>query len=303
MFRKFLRAGLNSTESTSARLPRTRRRFDELEGGLMKLLSPLIALFQALFLILWLVFWITVSGLAALLTLNGEVPLMMARRFWAPIHWRITGSPLLVEPLPDIDWSKPHIFLMNHQSNFDIPVAFAVIPVNIRFIAKHVLKWIPFLGWYMAGTGMIFINRSNPREAVRGMKLAGERIRAGSNILAFPEGTRSKDGRILPFKKGSFALAVEAGVPIIPIAVEGTRGMLPKGSVRLRRHPIRVKVGQPIATAGLKGAAKDALVTQVRDIIIQLHRDIGGEGGVPDDATAPERNKGLNAPDNSGAPA
>ena len=82
----------------------------------MKLLSPLIALFQGVFLVLWLVFWITVSGLAAILTLNGEVPLMMARRFWAPMHWRITGSPLLVEPLPDIDWSKPHIFLMNHQS-------------------------------------------------------------------------------------------------------------------------------------------------------------------------------------------
>src|SRR3712207_8399744 len=81
-----------------------------------------------------------------------------------------------------------------------------LIPVNIRFIAKHVLKRIPFLGWYMAGTGMIFLNRSNRRESMRSLKLAGERIRAGSNILAFPEGTRSKDGRILPFKKGSFVL-------------------------------------------------------------------------------------------------
>jgi 1-acyl-sn-glycerol-3-phosphate acyltransferase len=206
---------------------------------------------------------------------------MMARRFWAPIHWRITGSPLLVEPLPDIDWSRPHIFLMNHQSAFDIPVAFAVIPVNIRFLAKHSLKWVPFLGWYMTMTGMIFVNRSDPREAVRSLRVAGERIRAGSNLLAFPEGTRSKDGRILPFKKGAFALAVEAGVPIVPIAIEGTRGMLPPGSVRLRRHPIRVKVGQPIETAGRKGAQREALMNEVRDIIIQLHRDIGGEGEAP----------------------
>ncbi|MFE8596001.1 lysophospholipid acyltransferase family protein [Archangium violaceum] len=259
----------------------------------MKLLSPLIALFQAVFLVLWLVLWITVSGLAAILTLNGEVPLMMARRFWAPMHWHITGSPLLVEPLPDVDWSKPHIFLMNHQSAFDIPVAFAVIPVNIRFIAKHALKWIPFLGWYMAGTGMIFLNRSNRREAMRSLKQAGERIRAGSNILAFPEGTRSMDGRILPFKKGSFALAVEAGVPIIPIAIEGTRGMLPRGSIRLRRHPIRVKVGQPIATAGRKGPQREALMNEVRDVIIQLHRDIGGEGGVPQDALTAGSDDGL----------
>jgi 1-acyl-sn-glycerol-3-phosphate acyltransferase len=253
----------------------------------MTLLSPFIALFQGLFLALWLVFWITTSALAALVTWNGEVPLMMARRFWAPMHWRITGSPLHVEPLPDVDWNKPHIFLMNHQSNFDIPVAFAVIPANIRFIAKHVLKWIPFLGWYMVMTGMIFLNRSNPRESMRGLKLAGERIRAGSNILAFPEGTRSKDGRILPFKKGSFALAVEAGVPIIPIAIEGTRGMLPPGSARLRRHPIRVKVGQPIATAGRKGPRREALMNEVRDAIIQLHRDIGGAGGVPQEELAP----------------
>lgn len=269
----------------------------------MKLLSPLIALFQGVFLILWLVFWITVSGLVAILTLNGEVPLRMARRFWAPMHWRITGSPLLVEPLPDVDWSKPHIFLMNHQSAFDIPVAFAVIPGNIRFIAKHVLKWIPFLGWYMAGTGMIFLNRSSAREAMRSLKLAGERIRAGSNILAFPEGTRSMDGRILPFKKGSFALAVEAGVPIIPMAIEGTRGMLPRGSIRLRRHPIRVKMGAPIATAGLRGPAREALMHQVRDAIIQLHRDIGGAGGVPEDTLASGSDTDSDAPGRTETPA
>ncbi|PTL79073.1 1-acyl-sn-glycerol-3-phosphate acyltransferase [Vitiosangium sp. GDMCC 1.1324] len=269
----------------------------------MKLLSPLIALFQAVFLTLWLVFWITASGLAAILSLNGEVPLMMARRFWAPMHWRITGSPLLVEPLPDVDWTRPHIFLMNHQSIFDIPVAFAVIPANIRFIAKHVLKWVPFLGWYMTGTGMIFINRSNRRAAMRSLKLAGERIRAGSNILVFPEGTRSKDGLILPFKKGSFVLAVEAGVPIIPMAVEGTRDMLPSGSILLRRHPIRVKMGQPIATAGIRGAARDALVNQVRDAIIQLHRDIGGPGGVPQDELATGSDKDSNATDPSETPA
>jgi len=261
----------------------------------MKLLSPLIALLQTLFLILWLVFWISASGLAALFTLNGSVPLMLARRFWAPMHWRITGSPLLVEPLPDIDWSRPHIFLMNHQSAVDIPVAFAVIPVNIRFLAKHVLKRVPFLGWYMTMTGMIFVNRSDPRESIRSLKQAGERVRAGSNLLIFPEGTRSEDGRILPFKKGAFMLAVEAGVPIVPIAIEGTRGMLPPGSLRLRRHPLRVKVGAPIETAGRKGAQREALMKEVRDVLLQLHRDIGGEGGVTEGA--------LDGTNGSGAPA
>jgi 1-acyl-sn-glycerol-3-phosphate acyltransferase len=248
----------------------------------MKLLSLLIGFVQAIVLTLWLAFWVTVTGLSAILTLNGEVPLMMARRFWAPLHWRLTGSPLQVEPLPDIDWSQPHIFLMNHQSALDIPVAFAVLPVNIRFIAKHVLKWVPFLGWYMMMTGMIFINRSNRRESLRSLKKAGERIRAGSNILIFPEGTRSKDGRILPFKRGALVLALEARVPIVPVAIEGTGSVLPVGGLWLRHHPIRVKVGHPISTTGRGGEERDALVREVRDTIIQLHRDIGGQGGVPE---------------------
>src|SRR6218665_269741 len=155
----------------------------------MKPLSVVIAILQTLFLFVWLAFWITLSGLAALVLLNGEVPLMMARRFWAPMHWRITGSAPPLGPLAEIHRKQPHIFMMNHQSTLDIPVAFAVLPVNLRFIAKHVLKWVPFLGWYMAGTGMIFINRTHRREAVRSLRRAGERIRAGSNILLFPQRT------------------------------------------------------------------------------------------------------------------
>ncbi|WNG15152.1 lysophospholipid acyltransferase family protein [Cystobacter fuscus] len=246
----------------------------------MKLLYPLLNVLQSLVLAAWGAFWIIVSGVGAILTLDGNVPLMIARRFWAPLHWRITGSRMFVEPLPDIDWSKPHIFIMNHQSAMDIPCAFAALPVNLRFIAKHVLKYVPFLGWYMAMTGMIFINRSNHREAVRSLALAGERIRAGKSILAFPEGTRSSDGLIHPFKKGPFVLAIEAQVPIVPIAIEGALQVLPRGGIWLRRHDIRVKVGQPIDTKGLGKADRDALLRQVRDTVIQLHREIGGRGGV-----------------------
>lgn len=248
----------------------------------MTVLHSLLNVLQMLFLALWSVFWISLAGLAILVTLNGNTALMFARRFWAPIHWRITGSRMLVEPLPDLDWSQPHIFLMNHQSALDIPCAFAALPVNIRFIAKHVLKYVPFLGWYMAATGMIFINRSNHQEALRSLARAGERIRAGSNILAFPEGTRSRDGRILPFKKGAFMLAIEAQVPIVPVAIEGSQKVLPSGSLRMRRHPIRVKVGAPIPTKGLTPADRDALMQQVRSAIIQMNLELGGPGGVPE---------------------
>jgi 1-acyl-sn-glycerol-3-phosphate acyltransferase len=245
------------------------------------LLAPL-NLLQLAFLALWSIFWISLSGVAGLVTRNPNVPLAMARRRWASMHWRITGSRLHVEPLPDVDWSRPHIFVMNHQSMMDIPCAFAVIPANIRFVAKHTLKYVPFLGWYMALTGMIFINRSDRREAMRGLALAGERIRAGANILAFPEGTRSKDGRILPFKKGPFLLALEAKVPIIPVAIDGTGRVLPSGGFRLHRSEIRMKLGAPIETAHRTRAERDALLMEVRDALIQLQRDIGGAGGVPE---------------------
>jgi 1-acyl-sn-glycerol-3-phosphate acyltransferase len=245
----------------------------------MTLLYPLLNVLQALFLVLWSVFWITSAGVAMLVTLDGNTALMFARRFWAPMHWRISGSRMHVEPLPDIDWSQPHIFLMNHQSALDIPCAFAALPVNLRFIAKHVLKYVPFLGWYMAATGMVFINRTNRQEAVRSLAKAGERIRAGANILAFPEGTRSRDGRILPFKKGAFVLAITAQVPIVPVAIEGSIKVLPSDGIWLRRHPIRVKVGPPIPTKGLTSADRDRLVRQVRDALIQMNEELGGPGG------------------------
>ncbi len=258
----------------------------------MKLLYPLLNLFQVIFLALWGIFWITLAGLMMLATFNGNVPLMMARRFWAPMYWRIAGARMFVEPLPELDWSRPYIFLMNHQSALDIPCAFAALPVNIRFVAKHVLRYVPFLGWYMAMTGMIFINRSNHRAAVQSLARAGERIRSGKSVLAFPEGTRSRDGRILPFKKGPFVLAIEAQVPIVPIAIEGSMRVLPSDGLWFRKHPIRVKLGQPIETKGLTIAARDVLLRRTRDAIIQLHQELGGPGGVPE-AIAERGHEGL----------
>ena len=100
------------------------------------LLAPLYLL-QHTVIALWGIFWISLAGIAGALTLNPNLPLAMARRCWAPLHWRITGSRLSVEALPEVDWSKPHIFIMNHQSMMDIPCAFAVIPANIRFVMQN----------------------------------------------------------------------------------------------------------------------------------------------------------------------
>ncbi len=230
---------------------------------------------QAVFLAVWSVFWISLA-LVVTVVAGGDAALAMARRFWAPGLIRAAGARVKVDPLPDIDWSKPHIFVMNHQSMFDVPLAFAHIPVNIRFVAKHTLRLVPFLGWYMAMTGMVFVDRSKRPQAVQSLFAAGERIRQGANILAFPEGTRSRDGRILPFKKGIFVLALEAQVPIVPIAIEGSGKVLPADGFRVRPGEVRVKMGAPIHTASRTAEDRDELMREVRDALISLHREIGG---------------------------
>jgi 1-acyl-sn-glycerol-3-phosphate acyltransferase len=245
----------------------------------MRWLYPILNVLQALFLAVWSVFWISLALVLTILTFNRNVPLAMARRFWAPALIWATGCRFKVDALPNVDWSKPHIFVMNHQSMLDIPCAFAALPVNIRFVAKQVLKYVPFLGWYMWLTGMIFVDRSNRTKALRSLALAGARIRGGANILAYPEGTRSRDGAILPFKKGPFVLALEAGVPIIPVAIEGSGRVLPSDGFRIRAGEVRLKIGMPIETAGRSPQQRDDLLREVRDAIISLSRDLGGPGG------------------------
>lgn len=245
----------------------------------MRFLWPFINLLQALFVGFWCAFWISLALVALVLTLNPDVPLMMARRVWAPALIRCTGATFLPEPLPDIDWSTPHIFAMNHQSMMDICCAFNTIPVNLRFVAKHSLAYVPFLGWYMWATRMIFINRSQRSAAVKSLQAAGEHIRSGRNIIVYPEGTRSRDLTIMPFKKGPFMLALEAQVPIVPVAIDGTGAVLPSDGFRIRPGKVRMKIGTPIPTKGLGPADRDELMKRVRNAIIELHRQIGGKGG------------------------
>jgi 1-acyl-sn-glycerol-3-phosphate acyltransferase len=235
----------------------------------------------AAFLVVWSVVWITLALLVALLTLNRSAPLAMARRIWAPALIKMTGARYRVEQPPGLDLSTPHVFVMNHQSMLDIACAFASIPVNLRFVAKDVLKFVPFVGWYMWMTGMIFVDRSKGARALRSLTRAAAQIRAGASILIFPEGTRSRDGEILPFKRGPFALALQAGVPVVPVAIEGSGRVLPAGRFRIRPGEVRLAIGRPIATAGRPRNGRDQLMQEVRDALLALHHQIGGSSPAP----------------------
>lgn len=248
---------------------------------------PLINLAQLLFTFVYSALCISAAAVVTVLSFSQNIALIMARRVWSPPILHGSGAKLKLEPLPDIDWKQPHVLVMNHQSMVDIPAAFYALPVNIRFVAKEQLKWVPFIGWYVWLTGMVFVDRSNRHKAVASLARAGERIRRGATILAFPEGTRSPDGRVMPFKKGPFMVALAAGVPIIPIAIDGSGKVSGKRRVwRLRPAVVRMKVGQPIPTAGLTADDRDRLIQQVRAAVIKLHEEIGGAGGVEQDIAA-----------------
>lgn len=242
----------------------------------------------------WSLFWMSGAILyGVVFPSDPQTPLSWARRFWSTGALFISGCTLVRHPgfLPES--GKAYIFMMNHQSMFDIVCAFFHVPVNVRFIAKKVLKAVPFLGWYMSVTGMIFIDRRNREQALQSLTAACERIRSGIPILVYPEGTRSKDGAILPFKKGPFMFALEAGVPIVPIAINGTINILRPGSPYCRSEQVDIVIGNPIPTQGLAKSDRDSLMRQVRDAIIDLHLSIGGKGGDKEKFQAAEGVEGV----------
>src|SRR5688572_14822466 len=138
----------------------------------------------------------------------------MARNCWAPALLFGVFSDFEVLPGAKLDPKRAYVFVMNHQSMLDIPVAFAFIPMNVRFIFKKVLYWVPFLGWFVWRTKMVPVDRANPQQAYGSLSEGVRRVRDGISIIAYPEGTRSVAGEILKFKRGPFVLAQAAGVPM-----------------------------------------------------------------------------------------
>jgi 1-acyl-sn-glycerol-3-phosphate acyltransferase len=195
---------------------------------------------------------------------SGDAVLWLARR-WARVLLWAAGVSLTVNMEAPLDPGRPYVFAANHLSTVDIFALFVALPVNIRFIAKKQLGQIPLFGWAMAAGRFIFIDRKNPLAARRSIDRAAERIRAGSSVAIFPEGTRSRDGMLGPFKKGGFHLAQQAGVPVVPISITGAGDVMPPGSVLVRPGPVVVTVGVPIETKDLKETSqRNALVEQVR---------------------------------------
>lgn len=233
---------------------------------------------QATFLIVWSVFWMSVAILTCLVTGGPNTSLILGRHCWGPGLLWAGPVKLDVRGLERVDFSKPCVFVVNHQSMIDIPVMFAALPVNLHFIAKKELFSVPFLGWYMTVAGMIPIDRRNTAGAIDELKKSGAKIAAGANVLAFAEGTRSRTGAIAPFKKGAFMLAIQAQVPVVPVAIEGARDVLPSDGFSVRPGTIRIELGEPIPTVGMVGTDRAALMQRVHDEVVRMNTALGGIG-------------------------
>jgi 1-acyl-sn-glycerol-3-phosphate acyltransferase len=194
-------------------------------------------------------------------------------RLWAHIYIRIAGVKVSVTGLENVA-NPPYIFMCNHQSALDIHVLLAYLPFSFKFVAKRSLFLIPFFGWAIKRAGYISLDRENPRKALKAMDEAAQRIKEGTNILVFPEGTRSVDGKLLPFKKGVFSLALKALVPIVPVGICGTSLLQPEGyQVPVKGGNVVIHVGEPIPVAGRGVTYKDEVVHTVRARIEELLRE------------------------------
>ena len=200
---------------------------------------------------------------------SGDGVLWLAR-WWARGVLATAGVRLEVRARGRLDPARPYVFMANHLSFMDVWPILVSIPVSLRFIAKKQIAAIPLFGWAMHAGRFIFIDRQNSESARRSIAEAARRIRAGQSVVLFPEGTRSRDGRLGPFKKGGFHLAVDSGADIVPLAIRGTRELMPRGTLLIRAGAVSLDIDEPIPTAGLSPEGVDALLERVRGRIAEM---------------------------------
>jgi len=190
-------------------------------------------------------------------------------RIWSWLILATTGVEVSVTGLERLNPKQTYVFASNHQSIYDIPVLFWSLPYQLRIIAKQSLGNFPFLGWHLRRTGHMLVDRRRP-DPLRIFRWANELTAKGLSLIIFPEGTRSRDGHVGPFKGGPFYSAVQAGLPIVPISVIGSRHVMRKGQLTTKPGYVRVIVHDPIRThASQEPDMREvrALAARVRDVV------------------------------------
>jgi len=190
-------------------------------------------------------------------------------RLWGKVALIANRVKVRIEGIEHLNGRGPYIFMSNHQGYYDVFALLGHLPFQFKWLVKKELFSIPFFGWTMAAAGYISVDREGTRETLGAMNEAAQRIREGMSVVIFPEGSRSPDGSIQPFKKGGFTLAIKSKVPIIPIAIKGTRDIMPKDRLTTTAGKILMQVGRPIETRHCSLKDRNSLMEKVRTTITE----------------------------------
>jgi len=175
------------------------------------------------------------------------VVLFISHWFWSPVMQVLGGIRVVTTGRENVSKTVPCIYVSNHASQIDIMAMVRAVTVPLFFVAKSELKKVPVLSQYITVMGMIFVDRGNKEKAMTSMREAIKRIRDGYNVITFPEGTRSKTGELMQFKRGTFVIAKEGRIPVVPVAIIGSSKVLKAGTFQLRPGTIHVRIGSPVA--------------------------------------------------------
>lgn len=206
----------------------------------------------------------TISLVSTLVDRTGDVGHRCARA-WARLILKTTGVRVHASGLELIDPRQSYVFASNHQSIYDIPILFASLPLQLRIVAKASLGRFPFLGWHLQRTGHLLVDRRKPGAGIvaKMRRLVSE----AHSLIVFPEGTRSVDGRVGRFKRGTFLVAIDAQLPVVPVSVSGSRHVMKKGRLMVCPGDVRLTVHAPLHTTGVTRDQVSEFAERVRAVV------------------------------------
>lgn len=233
--------------------------------------------------IIWLGFWICLATLilffpitlAALLSRTGNLAFTLSK-IWAWIVLKVTFTRPVIKGKAKIKKDTSYVVISNHQSHFDIPVLVTKLGIQFRWIIKKELLKVPLFGYALYASRNIFIDRSDKEETINSIHKGIERLPRATSLLFFAEGTRSPNGKIHEFKKGGFVTAIENQMMILPVTVNGSRKVLPKGSIIFNPGTVEVIVGDPIDASDYSDESIEEMMNGARNIIISNFKTADG---------------------------